>query len=156
MAVNRDTVDLAGYPDLVVIYLGMRVNSWRGLATLFRIGPQINASAAAKPDGLLGHEFMVFSLLPPHLAFRQYWRDFDSMMAFTKAQMHDGWWQDFLRDPKGTGFWHETYCMRGGMEAIYNDMPKAPGFGRFAPLMSAKGPMHSARERLLSRQSEKS
>jgi len=33
--VNRITVDLTGYPNLVVIYLGMRVNSLRGLATLF-------------------------------------------------------------------------------------------------------------------------
>ena len=25
--VNRETVDLSGYPDLIVIYLGMRVRS---------------------------------------------------------------------------------------------------------------------------------
>lgn len=29
MKVNRQTVDLSGYPDLVVIYLGMRVNTNR-------------------------------------------------------------------------------------------------------------------------------
>jgi hypothetical protein len=37
--VNRVSVDLTAYPDLVVIYLGMRVNSLRGLATLFGFGP---------------------------------------------------------------------------------------------------------------------
>jgi hypothetical protein len=30
MNVNRQTVDLAGYPDLVVIYLGMWVNRLTG------------------------------------------------------------------------------------------------------------------------------
>jgi hypothetical protein len=31
--VARQTVDLSGFPDLVVIYLGMRVNAWAGLKT---------------------------------------------------------------------------------------------------------------------------
>ena len=33
--VNRQTVDLSQYPNLVVIYLGMRVNRTTGLKTLF-------------------------------------------------------------------------------------------------------------------------
>jgi len=40
---------------------------------------------------------------------------------------------DFLRDSGGTGFWHETYYMRGGMEAVYDDMKMPVGFLRFAP-----------------------
>ena len=39
MSVERRTVDLSGYPDLVVIYLGMRVNTWKGLRTLLGLGP---------------------------------------------------------------------------------------------------------------------
>ena len=35
--VNRQTVDLSQYPNLVVIYLGMRVNRTAGLKTLVRI-----------------------------------------------------------------------------------------------------------------------
>jgi hypothetical protein len=31
--VNRRTVDLSGFPDLVVIYLGMRVNVLAGIKT---------------------------------------------------------------------------------------------------------------------------
>jgi hypothetical protein len=27
-----------------------------------------------------------------------------------------------------TGFWHETYLMTGGMEAIYDDVPEPIGF----------------------------
>ncbi len=126
----------------------MRVNRLSGLPTLLRLGPQIRASVNAQPDGLLAHEDLFFSIVPPHVAFRQYWRDLDALMAFTHAQMHDGWWKAFLRDPGGTGFWHETYARRGGMEAIYDDMPSAIGFGRFAPIVAAKGPMFGARERL--------
>jgi len=133
---------------LVVIYLGMRVNSLGGLGRLFRLGPQIRASVDAKPDGLLAHENLFFSILPLQVGFRQYWRDLESMLVFTKAQMHDGWWQEFLRDPGGTGFWHETYCRTGGIEAVYDDMPAPMGMGRFAPLVAAKGPMLSARARL--------
>lgn len=45
--VNRRTVDLSDYPDLVVIYLGMRVNAFTGLKTVFNLGPQISASVDA-------------------------------------------------------------------------------------------------------------
>ena len=50
--VERQTVDLSAFPDLVVIYLGMRVNAWTGLKTLFGFGPQIKNSVDEKPDGL--------------------------------------------------------------------------------------------------------
>lgn len=48
--VNRQTVDLSGHPDLVVIYLGTRVTAPRGLARLLALGPQINKAAAARPE----------------------------------------------------------------------------------------------------------
>ncbi len=54
--VERRTVDLSQFPELVVIYLGMRVNRIAGLKTLFGFGPKISASVAAQPDGLLLHE----------------------------------------------------------------------------------------------------
>ena len=54
--VNRRTVDLSAYPDLVVIYLGMRVNTLTGLKTLAGFGPRIGKSVDARPDGLLLHE----------------------------------------------------------------------------------------------------
>jgi len=43
MRVERRTVDLKKYPDLVVIYLGMRVNRITGLKTLFGFGPKISS-----------------------------------------------------------------------------------------------------------------
>lgn len=50
--VERQTVDLSAFPDLVVIYLGMRVNTWTGFKTLFGVGPQIKNSVDQKPDRL--------------------------------------------------------------------------------------------------------
>jgi len=145
--VNRVTVDLQSYPDLVVIYLGMRVNSLGGLATLFKFGPRIQASVDAKPDGLLLHESLIMGLFPPHLGMRQYWRDFESLERWSRTMPHQSWWQEFVRDSGGTGFWHETYFMRGGMEAIYDDVPVPLGLAKFAPHQPARGAMFSARRR---------
>ena len=145
--VNRVTVDLGSYPDLVVIYLGMRVNAFRGLVTLFKFGPRIQKSVAAKPDGLLLHENLYFSFFPPHLGMRQYWRDFESLETWSRTMPHQSWWQEFVRDSGGTGFWHETYFMRGGMEAIYDDVPVPIGLTSFAPQKQARGAMFSARKR---------
>jgi len=90
MALNTDrrTVDLSAFPDLVVIYLGMRVNELKGLKTLLKFGPKISRSVAERPDGLLLHENMLFSVVPPHGGMRQYWRDFESLerWALTAAQ----------------------------------------------------------------------
>ena len=145
--VDRRTVDLSGYPDLVVIYLGMRVNTLTGLKTLFGFGPRISQSVAAKPDGLLLHENLLFSMFPPHAGMRQYWRDFESLERWSRSVPHRDWWKQFLRDSGGTGFWHETYFMRGGMEAVFDDMVTPTGLLAFAPVQGARGSLFSARGR---------
>jgi len=145
--VNRQTVDLSAYPDLVVIYLGMRVNRLTGIKTLLGFGPQIANSAAAQPDGLLLHENIVYSLFPMNVGMRQYWRDIDTLLTWTRSEPHRTWWRNFLRDSGGTGFWHETYLMRGGMEAVYDDVPQPVGFMRFAPLHAARGSMFGSAQR---------
>src|SRR5271166_2419953 len=114
MKVERRTVDLTSYPDLVVIDLGMGVNAMMGLKTLLGFGPKIADSVAATPKGLLRHETVVYSLLPAHVGMRQYWRDFESLERWARSEPHMQWWKNFLRDSKGTG--HETYFMRGGVE----------------------------------------
>ena len=142
---KRETVDLSGYPDLVVIYLGMRVNALTGIKTLLGFGPKISAAVEAKPDGLLLHEGFRFSFR--HFGMRQYWRDLESLLSWTRSEPHRLWWKSFLKDSGGTGFWHETYFRRGGMEAIYDDIPKATGFMRFAPVVPARGGMFGAASR---------
>ncbi|HEV2477671.1 MAG TPA: DUF4188 domain-containing protein [Candidatus Dormibacteraeota bacterium] len=141
-------IDLEGYPDLVVIYLGMRVNSLRGLRTLISVVPQIKASVAGRPDGLLRHETIGWGLFPPHIGMRQYWRDFESLEDWSRTGIHAEWWRSFVRDRKGTGFWHETYFARGGFEAIYIDVPHKIGMMAFAPHVAKRGSMFSARRRL--------
>ena len=84
--VERRTVDLSDFPDLVVIYLGMRVNRITGIKTLLGFGPKISASAAAHPDGLLRHETVFYSLFPMHVGMRQYWRDTDSLLKWTRSE----------------------------------------------------------------------
>ena len=142
--VDRRTVDLSGYPDLVVIYLGMRVNRIAGIKTLLDFGPKISASAEAQPDGLLRHETIIYSLFPMHVGMRQYWRDVDSLLKWTRSEPHRQWWKGFLKDSGGTGFWHESYFRRGGMEAIYDDVPGPIGLTAFAPVVPARGPMFGA------------
>ena len=148
MKVNRQTVNLSAYPDLVVIYLGMRVNVLAGVKTLFGFGPRISKAVAQKPDGLLLHEPIFYSLFPMHVGMRQYWRDFDSLERWSRSEPHMLWWKEFLRNSGGTGFWHETYFMRGGMEAIYDDVGAKLGFSQFAPTQIARGPMFGSRQRL--------
>jgi hypothetical protein len=145
--VNRRTVDLSQYPNLVVIYLGMRVNRITGLKTLFGFGPKISSSVAAQPEGLLVHENFLFSMFPMHVGMRQYWRDMESLLSWTRSDPHRQWWKTFLQNSGGTGFWHETYLMQGGMEAIYDDVPQPIGFMRFAPVKPARGAMFGAARR---------
>jgi hypothetical protein len=145
--VERRTVDLSAYPELVVIYLGMRVNRIAGIKTLIGFGPQISSSVQARPDGLLLHENFLFSLFPMHAGMRQYWRDPESLLKWTRSDPHKLWWQNFLRDSGGTGFWHETYFRRGGVEAIYDDVPDPVGLMKFAPIIPARGPMFGAAAR---------
>ncbi|MFF5075699.1 monooxygenase family protein [Actinoplanes sp. NPDC000266] len=111
--VNRQTVDLSSYPDLAVVYLGMRVNRLYGLRTLMGYGPQIGKSADD-----------------------------------TRSEPHRLWWRNFLRDSGGTGFWHETYLLRGGMEAVYDDIPQHRGFAAFAPVHPARGAMFGSAARV--------
>jgi Domain of unknown function (DUF4188) len=147
MAVERKTVDLAGYPDLVMILLGMQVRTLTGLKTLLGFGPKIAKSAEDKPDGLLLHENFLWTLKPVHAGIRQYWRDFDSLERWSRSEPHRQWWKNFLRDSGGTGFWHETYFRRGGVEAVYDDLSQPIGMLRFAPVTPAKGAMFGARQR---------
>jgi Domain of unknown function (DUF4188) len=78
---------------------------------------------------------------------RQYWRDFDAMERWARSLPHKQWWQRFVRDSGGTGFWHETYLMRGGMEAIFDDLDRPLGLMRVAPLQPARGRRYAARTR---------
>ncbi len=72
--VDRSSVDLSAYPDLVVIYLGMKVRTFAGLKTLLGLGPHIQKAADEWPEGLLhADQGILFSLFPLHVGMRWCW-----------------------------------------------------------------------------------
>ena len=145
MAYHRHSIDLSGFPDLVVVYLGYRAKTLKGALQAFRIGAGLRAIDRAPPEGLLAHETLWFGFAHP--GFRQYWRDLDSLEAYTRAPQHAAWWRNFAKEPNGGAIWHETYRLRGGMEAIYSGVSDI-GFARFAPARDPVGPFMSARQRV--------
>src|SRR5580692_3354171 len=116
MKALRQTVDLSAYPDLVVVYLGMTENMLTGVKTLLGFGPKIEGSVAARPDGLLLHENIFYSLFPLHLGMRQYWRDFDSLERFTRTDTHREWWKQFFARHWGDLDFVELAPLRGPLE----------------------------------------
>ncbi|MBJ8343125.1 phenylacetaldoxime dehydratase family protein [Antrihabitans sp. YC2-6] len=148
MKVERLTADLSDYPDLVVVFLGMRVRKPRGMLRLLGIGPKLYKSHADRPDGLLLHEDVVWGHFPPHWGARQYWRDLESLERWTRSDPHKQWWRTFLKDSGGTGFWHEAYSMKGGIDTFYDDMTTPTGIAKFAPMVPARGRVFSTRKRL--------
>ena len=47
--INRQTVDLSEFPDLVVIYLGMRVRNMKGMRKLIQTHVVFNGRADRSP-----------------------------------------------------------------------------------------------------------
>ena len=142
----RETVDLSGFPDLVVVLLGLKLRGLRALPAMRDIGRGLAAIKRTPPDGLLHHQNFLFGW--NHVGMRQYWRDLDSLERFTRAEPHATWWKSFLSDPRACGFWHEAYSAKGGMEAIYIAMPDRPGLATFAPTRKPDGSLMSSRGRL--------
>ena len=82
ITVNRQAEDLSRYPNLIIIDLGMRVNGLMGLKTVFGFGPRISASVGAQPMGS-GCMKISFSLGSRLMPVWQYWRDMQSLLAWT-------------------------------------------------------------------------
>ena len=143
--VKRSTVDLTPYPDLVIMYLGLSLRSPRGILTILKFVRRIRRAVKLRPAGLLLHEIV---LLPPlTFGMRQYWRDFDALEAWAGASPHRDWWKEYLQDTMGTGLWHETYFMHGGVEAIYDNVGHPTGLLRFSDEVPAEGSLFNARMR---------
>src|SRR5438445_10163518 len=75
--VDLRSVDLSAFPDLVVIYLGMRVRALSGIKTLLGLGPQIDNAGAGRPEGLLHFEHpIMYRLFPLHGGMRLSGKEF--------------------------------------------------------------------------------
>lgn len=140
----RQVPDFSAFPDLVVMMLGMQVRTLVGIRTLLGYGPAIDRAAASRPEGLLHAENgIIFGFRPFHVGMRWYWRDATALEAWARSEPHRIWWTNYLRESGGTAIWHETYHMRGGMEAIYADPGNPVGFANFMPMVPARGTMAS-------------
>lgn len=142
--IRRDTVDLSDHPDLVVIYIGMKVKRPKGLVTLLRFGHRMRKAMAQEPEGLLHSDHLVYGLFPPHVGVRQYWEDLEALETWARKPPHADWWREYLADPGGTGFWHEAYMHDGTFEAIYDDLDQGVGLRAFAPTRPARGSLFTA------------
>jgi hypothetical protein len=116
---------------VVVFAIGMRINSLHRVHKWLR--PTINTIRmwryiqSRRPEGYLGGYLFVYWR---GLGMLQYWRDFDSLEAFShdKRQPHLAAWQQLARQTKSDqtfGYWHETYEVAPGTsECIYGSMPR--------------------------------
>ena len=130
--VNRRTVDLSQYPGLVVIYLGMRVNRMAGLKTLAGFGPRISdLGRGAAGRTAVARELRLFPV-PNACRYASILagNGVASLRGRALSRIASGG-RTFLRNSGGTGFWHETYLMQGGMEAIYDDVIAADWLSAF-------------------------
>ena len=148
MAVDRQTVDLSAYPDLVVFYLGMRVRRPRGMLRLFGLGPEIQKSwkgAAGWPATARGFHLVADPAARRDAPVLTRPRQPAALEPLGAAQavvaaVPEGLWRNLA---SGT----RPHFMGGGIEAIYDDMNRPTGLARFAPVRPARGAMFSARRR---------
>ena len=150
MNVDRQTVDLSAYPELVVIYLGMRVNTLTGLKTLAGFGPKIARSVVDQPDGLLLHENLIFSLLLPMLACASTGGTL-RLWSAGRGRNHIGsGGSNFCATPEGQASGTKRISNGVVSRRSMNNIPQPIGFLRFASVQPAKGGMFTARDRLSS------
>jgi hypothetical protein len=125
----------ANYPDdFVVLFIGIRVNSWRKFREwwpVFSAAFSMTKEALGLPNTPLLNSNTVWSQSDRRLFFFvQHWRSFDELMewandsdlqhkparkAFFKRTAYNG----------NVGVWHEAYKVQAGQfEAIYANMPR--------------------------------
>ncbi len=116
----------------VVFLIGMRVNqsfavrqwSW----TARQMGKMLPVLYQHPEKGFMGGETF-FRLFPLTVLLVTYWRSFDDLERFARAQDDphlDAWQQFYRRVGKGgnVGIYHETYLVEPGKyEAVYANMP---------------------------------
>jgi hypothetical protein len=150
---GRLTASFAG--PVTVFVIGMRINRLlrvgKWLPVVRAMSPMIRELRDRPESGFLGSEAMLRDLRT--VSMIQYWRDFDSLEAYTRDREQSHWpaWTAFNRavGNDGTvGIFHETYTVQAGSyETIYVNMPSV-GLGRVAGLQQATGSRSEARSRM--------
>ena len=140
-----------------MIRLGIIATRPWALRYALKFGKAIDRSAKAAMSGqagLLKSERILMSW--NHLGYLQYWRDLESLLAWSHSEPHTTWWKEALDRQRRRGdfsIYHETYLPTPkGFEAIYVGLgdyrPGASGFGLLEPptghMASAKGRVEGA------------
>jgi hypothetical protein len=151
VSAERLTVDPAA--SVVVFLIGMRVNHWWMLPTIWAVAAAMGrmmAELSRKPEaGLLSYE----SYAGRTTLALQYWRSLDDLQryAHAKENQHVPAWRRWLQRTGldgAIGIWHETYLIGPGQhECVYVHMP-AFGLGAALPRIPAVGTLKTARGRL--------
>lgn len=152
---SRMTAEMEG--EFVVFLIGIRINKpWKlhkWLPVFFAMPRMLKELAAHPESGFLGHCGLGRVIV-------QYWRSFDHLEAYARAQdkKHRPAWVDLNRRIGGSrsdvGLWHETYIVKPGQyEAVYSGMPPF-GLGKVGKLVAATGKREVARSRMTTAPSE--
>lgn len=115
------TADLSGYPDLVVIYLGQRALTPRGVPTIFGLGRPYSIRQPPNRTACRGTRCSPEGC-SHHFGMRQYSRDFDFPNGGSAATRMPPGGELCWQTCPVPGFWHEAYFARGGMGSIYLEM----------------------------------
>lgn len=137
-----------------MIRLGIIATRPRALPYALRFRKAIDRSAEEAMQnqaGLLKSERILLSW--NHFGYLQYWRDLESLLAWTRSEPHTEWWKTALQRQRQKGdfsIYHETYVSTAkGFEAIYLGLGDyRPGASVFGQLQPPKGHMASARGRM--------
>ena len=137
----------------VVFLIGMRVNKlWkvhRWLPVASAMGRMIRELQQTPNSDLLNVE----SWFGRTTMMVQYWRSFEALERYAKAQdlEHRPAWAEFNRkigSNGDVGIWHETYLVEPGhYETVYNNMPMF-GLAKATSSVPATGRRSSAADRL--------
>ncbi|AJO16493.1 DUF4188 domain-containing protein [Bacillus paralicheniformis] len=114
--------------EVVVFVIGMRINKWHAVHKWWPVftamAPMIKELHQNKDLGFLATEssinFRTIFLI-------QYWRSFEDLTAYAKADKHMAAWRRFYQKTAASGavgIYHETYTVpKGRYEAFYHNMP---------------------------------
>ncbi len=146
---QRMTAEIDG--DFVVFIIGMRINRFwkvhKWVPMLFTM-PRMLKELQAHPESGCLAVYDAFGLIV------QYWRSFEHLEAYARAQDQEHWpaWTWFnkkIRMSSGdVGIWHETFLVRAGeFECVYGAMPRM-GLAKAGRHVVAGGHRENARDRL--------
>lgn len=135
------------HPTLCIALFGLQYLSPAGQRLYAEAGIQmevVQSMQEARGAGLLGQRFLH---APDETVIVQYWRSYEDLDRWARAQPHVRWWR-WLNEHNGVdlGFYHEIYQARAA-EAIYTAYTRPVGAARIASLQAIPDGKGHSRDR---------